>query len=118
MDIDYLLQARLEMLLDPLDTAPVECDGMTRLVVTLLARNRLPYQAYVGTLTFEGGSIAHFWVESEHLRIDYRARMWFNGDKRLNHGVFEIKDSLDVYEGHPCSIEPLSDVLFKILRAG
>jgi hypothetical protein len=41
-------QARLQALLDPLAKSPVECDGMTQLVATVLAENGIAYQGYCG----------------------------------------------------------------------
>lgn len=108
---------RLQQLLDSLDEAPVECDGMSRLVLTVLHREAIPYTAYIGQIELDGNIMRpHLWVESEGFRIDYRSRMWFNGDERLAHGVFEIEEGQGRYDGLPCSLAPLSDFLFDILQ--
>lgn len=41
-------QTHLQELLDPLARSPVECDGMTQLVTTVLAENGIAYQGYCG----------------------------------------------------------------------
>lgn len=108
---------RLQQLLNPLDGAPVECDGMSRLVLTVLHRERIPYQAYFGQILLDGKAMRpHFWIESQGFRIDYRSRMWFKGDERLAHGVFEPHEGQGHYVGHTCVLEPLSDKVFEVLR--
>lgn len=41
-------EPQLKDLLDDLDAAKVECDAMSRLVVTRLAKQRIPYRAMLG----------------------------------------------------------------------
>ena len=85
----------LRELLDELDEANAECDGVTRLVSTV---------------------DRHFWVECGALRIDYRARMWLGDDDCVPHGVHSPDQyPLIAYAGKPVYMEPLSDPLFSII---
>jgi hypothetical protein len=101
MDVKHLIEG-IQAWLDPLDSLPVECDGMTRVITALLTSNGIEHKVMGGHLTDvsslrdkEAGlgplkAYVHWWVElpSGHM-IDYRARMWM-GDS-AQHGVF-IKD--------------------------
>lgn len=106
----------LRQLLDPLDTAPVECDGMTRLVYTVLAREQIEASVFVGQLTVGGRSVApHYWAEVGQYRIDYRARMWLGLDASVPHGVYRKADTIAQYHGEQIDIAPLSEALFEAL---
>jgi hypothetical protein len=101
MSVTHLIE-RLQAWLDPLDSLPVECDGMTRVIMALLAENGIQHKAMGGYLAnvaiLKDDSVgsealagcAHWWIElpTGHL-IDYRARMWMGPGAQ--HGVF-IKD--------------------------
>jgi hypothetical protein len=79
---------QLKNLLDDLDTAKVECDAMSRLVVTRLAKQHIPYRAMLGQVELDGKVVKpHFWVEADGCVIDYRARQRLGGDERVPHGV-------------------------------
>lgn len=92
----------LRDLLDELDAASVECDGMSRLVVTRLHRAGIEHIAFDGMLTVQGRVISrHFWVEVGDLVIDYRARMWLGDDPEVPHGVFRKDAVLGEYRGQP-----------------
>ena len=113
----------LRELLDELDEANAECDGVTRLVSTVLARNDVEHQVYAGGIlrsSETGGKDLlmdrHFWVECGALRIDYRARMWLGDDDCVPHGVHSPDQyPLIAYAGKPVYMEPLSDPLFSII---
>ena len=101
--------------LNRLDGLPVECDGMTRLVVTLLERHQQPFQAFYGAVTVgESRFEHHFWVVTEGCIIDYRARMWLGDD--APHGVFSLKEFGHCYSGEPVVVSPLSPALEAILK--
>lgn len=101
MDVKHLIE-RIQAWLDPLDSLPVECDGLTRVITALLTLNGVEHRVMGGHLTDvsplndKDASLGpltgylHWWVElpSGHL-IDYRARMWMG--ESAQHGVF-IKD--------------------------
>lgn len=101
MDVKHLIE-RIQAWLDPLDSLPVECDGMTRVITALLTQNGIEHKVMGGHLTDVSPlqdknarlgpltAYVHWWIElpSGHL-IDYRARMWMG--ESAQHGVF-IKD--------------------------
>lgn len=76
--------------LDALDSAPLECDGMTRVISTLLQRDGLPHRVVVGRLEVAGYGVIplHWWIELPDGRIcDLRARMWLGGGETIPHGL-------------------------------
>ena len=113
----------LRELLVELDEANAECDGVTRLVSTLLARNDIDHQVYAGSIKRKseiGGEDlvigSHCWVECGQLRIDYRARTWLGNDDCVPHGVHNpVHYPMTAYAGEPITMQPLSDVLFSIV---
>lgn len=109
--------AYLTDLLAPLDEAPVECDGMCRLIATQLFNSGIPYQAKYGTLTLQGRIVStHFWIEVGPYLIDFRARMWLGDSHEVPHGVFpRMKFPTAVYAGADVEMPPLSPELFTIL---
>lgn len=116
MTMYQLLADDLRRLLDPLDSAPVECDGMTRLACTVLAREDIEHRVFVGSLTIgDQAVVPHFWIEVGRFLIDYRARMWMGAAENVPHGVC-IKAELEaVYQGEQIDMLPLSDELFDLL---
>lgn len=90
-----------------LDALRVECDGMARVISTLLQRDGISHIPMAGRLAIEGvGQIVpHCWVELEDgRRIDLRARMWLGDDPRVPHGIVPA-DALCVhYEGAPFQV--------------
>jgi hypothetical protein len=77
--------------LAPIDAFPLECDGLTRIVSTLLARDDVEHRVCVGSLDIQGVGLIplHWWVELGDGRvIDYRARMWLGDGPQTPHGVF------------------------------
>ncbi|HGM5155072.1 TPA: hypothetical protein ACKP0X_003768 [Pseudomonas aeruginosa] len=108
---------QLASLLADLDSAAVECDGMSRLVATRLHRAGIDYTPFEGSFEFKGRVVhPHFWIEVGDLVIDYRARMWLRDDPEVAYGVFP-RDSIEGrYKGRVCnSILPLSKLLEQIL---
>lgn len=89
---DCLDVGKLRKWLAPLDACPVECDGMTRAVATLLKREGIPFTPHCGSLTIpEVGHIPlHFWIELDNgLICDYRAQMWLGSSPSVPHGIFK-----------------------------
>lgn len=106
---------QLKNLLDDLDAAKVECDAMSRLVVTRLARQHIPYQAMLGQVELDGKVLSpHFWVEADGCVIDYRARQRLGGDERAPHGVVPREAVQAHYAGHRVVIDPLPDYLYEV----
>ena len=70
-------EPQLKDLLDDLDAAKVECDAMSRLVVTRLAKQHIPYRAMLGQVELDGKVVSpHFWVETCEWRKTCR---WIKG---------------------------------------
>lgn len=115
----------LAKLLGPYDGCALECDGLTRVLSTVLTQNGISHQVFMGSLSGPGGKPVplHFWVEFPDLQAglccDYRARMWLRGDPGvIPHGVFSRDDYPAVsYRGEPIEMEPLDESLFVILTA-
>ena len=111
-----MLPIELRELLDDLDAAPVECDGMTRLVIGRLAKAGIAYRAYVGSITLGDKAMSpHWWVEVDGLTIDYRAKMWLGDSPMVPHGVFRQDTCGTRYEGTEIELEPLPDGLAEIM---
>lgn len=106
----------LHKLLDKYDKCPLECDGLTRVLHTVLTRNGYSHTVKLGCITLgSNASAPHFWIELPDGRfVDYRARMWVG--YQASHGIF--RQSQVSYEGEPIYMEPLDERLFKILTGG
>lgn len=110
-------EPQLKTLLDDLDSAKATDDAMSRLVVTRLAKQRIPYQAMLGKLEVDGKVIyPHFWVETDGCVIDYRARQQLGAEAEIPHGVVARDEVKGRYEGMEIVIDPLPDYLFEILK--
>ena len=108
---------QLSNLLDDLDSAHLASDGMSRLVVTRLAEQRIPYQAMLGKVKLDGKVIyPHFWVEANGCVIDYRARPQLGDDTRAPHGVVPREQLEAQYEGQAIVIDPLPEYLFQLIK--
>ena len=116
-----IIQAMKE-LIAKYEACNLECDGLTRVLTTVLQENNIPHTCMVGTLTITGtneGTPLHFWIDLPDLkRIDYRARMWIGSNPDVPHGIFNPADFPSVtYKGHAIALEPLSPKLFAVLTA-
>lgn len=106
----------LESLLGKYDECQLECDGMTRVLHTVLEAAGYPHTVKVGSIALGSKTFSpHFWIELADGRIvDYRARMWLG--EHAPHGIF--RRSQAVYEGERVDLEILSNYMFKILTGG
>lgn len=100
----------------------LECDGLTRVLTTVLQEHSIPHTCMAGTLTLTGtntGAPLHFWIDlPDGQRIDYRARMWLGISPDVPHGIFNPTDFPGVtYKGHSIALEPLPPKLFAVLTA-
>lgn len=89
--------------LETLDKAPLECDGLSRSLSTLLQRDGVEHMVFTGALVVAGvGKIApHWWVMLPDGRIcDIRARMWLGPDERVPHGIFSPAEGLIYHVEH------------------
>jgi hypothetical protein len=107
-------------LLAPYDPLPLECDGLTRVLATVLAREGIAHRCYMGSVVdsrTQNGSRLHFWIELPDGRtIDYRARMSMGETEDIPHGIFNKSDYPHIfYFGHNITLEPLSPILFEAL---
>ena len=108
----------LQALVKHLEFAPVECDGMSRLVATVLSQQGIPFQGMVGSIVPKDTNyrIPHFWVQVGDLVIDYRAQMWLGDASDVPHGVVRAEDYPGIYEGEPFHLEALPESLFQIMK--
>ena len=102
----------LQRLLDDLDTTHTASDSLSRLVVSRLAKQGVPYKAMLGKLEVGGRVVSpHFWVESNGCVIDYRGARHL-GTVECPHGVF-AKADVSAYQGTEIVLDPLPDFLFE-----
>lgn len=82
-----------------LDSIPLECADLTRVIATVLNRDRVPFTAQRGSMWVKGiGHVdPHNWIELETGQIiDFRVRMWLGNDVLVPHGVF-LPETHQVY---------------------
>lgn len=73
------------------DALPLECDGLTRVISTLMQREGIPHQVCIGKLSITkvGMIPLHWWIVlPDGLICDYRARMWLGNLPQVPHGLF------------------------------
>lgn len=96
----------LQQLLNDLDATQTASDGLSRLVVSRLAKRGVPYKAMLGKLETGDRVVSpHFWVESNGCVIDYRG----GAEQR---GVF-AKAEAPAYQGTEIVLDPLPDYMFE-----
>lgn len=107
--------AQVRTLTSPFDGAQLECDGMTRVLHTVLADNHIPHTPKVGQVDWKGHHFnPHFWIElPDGNVVDYRLKMWFGAS--APHGVFDPKKMGVTYDGRTVSMPLLPDFLFEVL---
>lgn len=111
---------RLRQLCDPYEHAPVECDGLSRLLHTVLVHDQIPVTMHAGVLKVYDQVMPHFWLEvpngTDLWLVDYRARQWFP-DAPVPHGVTNAQEISGYvrYTGQPLLERPLSPLVFAIL---
>ena len=77
--------------LEQFDPLPLECDGLTRVISTLLQREGIEHHICIGQLDVAGvgATPLHWWIALPDGRIcDLRARMWLAGSSEAPHGAF------------------------------
>ena len=110
----------LAEMLPALDALPLECDGLTRAISTLMQRDAVAHSVHVGRAQIEGvGTIPyHWWIALPDGRLcDLRARMWLGHDERVPHGLFEPQTHQQYQtqgEVQPASVR-LAPALFYVL---
>jgi hypothetical protein len=107
-------------LLNPYDRCTaLECDGLTRVLHTVLSMADVKHTCFIGRVTLGQEDVApHFWIQLMDGRlVDYRLRMWLSGDN-LPHGVFSAADYPHViYAGADIELTPLPRVLLETLTS-
>ena len=68
----------------------LECDGLTRILHLVLAKNKVRHKCIKGWIPRNEGYIPHYWIEVKCpdgvFIVDYRRRMWLG--MKSEHGVF------------------------------
>lgn len=110
----------LKELISRYDSSKLECDGLTRVLHTVLSHEGVEHSCVVGSLTDTKRNkhvSLHFWIKlPDEQIIDYRARMWLGDTPDIPHGVFSPKDfSHLVYTGNEVQLDTLPQPLFDIL---
>lgn len=85
------VSATLANQLAALDCLPLECDGLTRVISTLMQRDGITHEVCVGSLTVKGvGAIPyHWWVTlPDGCVCDFRAGLWLGASGQVPHGLF------------------------------
>jgi len=87
------------------DNRSLECDGMTRVISFLLDLHDIPHKTHLGKIVVADGRSfePHFWIVLDETGeiVDYRSRLWFEGDTSIPEGVFEPGAGGVVYNGMP-----------------
>jgi hypothetical protein len=80
----------LKEICDKYENAPLECDGLTKVISTALYNNGInSYKCYLGEVKFGRKKMSpHMWIEIDGIIIDYRTRMWLGESEEVGHGVF------------------------------
>jgi hypothetical protein len=111
-----VLAERLQVALLPLSRAPLECDGLTSALTTVLTAAGLPHTVYGGALRHLQRGFQppiHFWIMLDEYVLDFRARMWLGESDDVPHGVFRPSDFPDVhYEGRMAYVSTWPPALF------
>lgn len=109
---------KIEQILEELISIPgLECDGFTRMALTLLYRHSIHCTAFIGELVLEDGRQIplHFWLECGPFLIDYKARMWLGGDALVPNGIMMTAEVCHLYNGQSVDMKPLSDHIYKAM---
>lgn len=80
-----------ESTLHRLDALPLECDGLTRVMSTLLLRDGIDHRVMHGQLHIDTvGTVGiHWWITiADGRHLDFRARMWLGESVSVPHGAF------------------------------
>lgn len=110
----------LNDLLSQYDKCQLECDGLTRVLHTILTRENIGHSCMIGTLIYtktQKRIPLHFWITlSDGYVVDYRARMWLGDEPDKPHGIFNPTDyPYIIYDGNEAELPVLQPYLFDIL---
>jgi hypothetical protein len=113
--------SQIERLIRGYDGCCLECDGMTRVIHTVLEENGIRHKVYRGSVTdvdTDDVIPLHFWIvlPNKHI-IDYRAQMWLGSF--APHGIFDPEDEYSYeYDGRPVRMKVLDPRIFQMLTGG
>ncbi len=114
-------------LLDKYDAAPLECDGLTRVLHTVLSWEMVPHIVMYGGIhdKLSGKRFyPHYWIAFDWLQVppeqvtiaDYRAKMWLGDYPHVPHGVFAAGQYPHIhYAGVRQEMDLLNKTLFDFL---
>lgn len=96
----------------------LECDGLTRVLHTVLSKHNVPHRVMVGeVIDAQSGMTViplHFWITLPNgYIVDYRLRMWLGG--KAPNGVF--KTTKYNFLGVPSDMKNLDRMMFKMLTS-
>jgi hypothetical protein len=100
-----------------MDSQPLECDGLTRVLVYLLSKEGVEHRAMQGTVWHnekQEGIPMHYWIELDGGILDFRARMWLGNTPDVPHGFFNPADTPCEYDGDSVDLQ-CNEMLFHIL---
>ncbi|MFC6674375.1 hypothetical protein [Marinobacterium aestuariivivens] len=93
----------LTLILDALNDAPLECDGMTYAISVVLTQAGIRHRCLLGYVRDKqtGNNCAPHWIQlADGWIVDFRLRMWLGDEDRIPHGVFHPSSWPDLnYEG-------------------
>lgn len=113
----------LKELLSRYDACKLECDGLTRVITTVLGKEGIEHTCMVGSLThvLRNETVPlHFWIELADGRlVDYRAHHWLGEGDDIPHGIFDPRDYPHMaYQGQAIDLGILPQMLFDVLTEG
>jgi len=110
--------SQVKRLTKPYDRASLECDGLTRVLHTVLEHNGINHKVMQGGVETLGEYFEpHWWIEIGGGKVvDYRLKMWFGS--KAAHGVFSPKSEGVEYDGRRVSMKVLEPWLFDALTNG
>ena len=98
----------------------LECDGLTRILHTILCEQGIEHTTYVGQVydrLKEQEAPIQFWLDlSPELRVDYRLQRWFGSNDNIPHGIFNpSRFPLIRYDGDAVTLPVLPKSLIKAM---
>jgi len=99
-----------------LDSLPLECDGLSRVISHILKKNNITHQTLIGSITIKNEKFCpHYWIKINNIIIDYRLKLWFGNHPNIPHGIFYLKNYKNIkYNGIQTDIS-INDTIFKFL---
>lgn len=107
--------AELKRICDPFYRDHLECDGMTRILHSVLVREDMSHQVYQAVIC----GVLHFWIEIERprIKIDYTLGKWFPTDPPPPLGVFLPTRPWD-FRGRAIELPVLPEPVIELLLFG